>query len=124
MRRDDISGPAITWVAKDRQTNATCAPTKAAPGAGKRHLISGFLITVSGGAVAAAVQATISGPDGAASNTFTFEIPAATVPPTGIPFTFPAPVVCAENTAASLSIPALGASIVANAQLFGSTTTV
>jgi|SRR5215467_4771062 len=94
------------------QTNATATATLPAV-ANKTNFVTGFDIS-SSGTIAAAVAATLTG---AGSGTMTYQIN--TTPAfSSVQFSHPIPAT-ALNTAITLSVPALGASGVGSANIYG-----
>lgn len=104
--------------AEDTETNASAAATLAGFTAdkGNQLLVEGFIISASG-APAAAVQATLAGPD---TGTMHINIPAAAFAPIVVMFPQGKSLRVTPGSNAVLTVPALGAGIVCTATLFGS----
>lgn len=104
-------------IATDRDTNAEVVATATAPtGNTVRAAVAIFGLLITSSAVpAAAVEATLT--DG--TTTMKINVPA-TVFPHGIVVMFPNghPFVAAAGQAVTLTVPALGASVICNASLF------
>lgn len=102
------------WAVSASQTNATATATKAAV-ANARHYITSITISASA-APATAVQATMAG---GGACICPLEIPAASFSPVSI--NFDPPLRGDINTAANISLPALGASVTGTVVIRGYT---
>ncbi len=116
-----VTKPEPSWtVTATSGANAAAAATKAAPGAGYRHVITGYVVVVRAADVGAdaLVQAksgtTVLLTDGLGLGDLRG---ARVIGP-------PAPIYCAENEAASLAVGAAGAGAIAELTLTGYTEAV
>jgi hypothetical protein len=102
------------WAVTATATNLAAVATKSAI-AKQRHYISGVAFSASG-TVAAAVAVLVQ--DGS-TTLVTVEVPATALAP--VVMTFPKPLECSVNSAAQLTVPALGSGIVGAANIWGYT---
>jgi hypothetical protein len=115
---NDVAFRAADYFESGSATNAAATATRAAPGAGRRHVLTGVLITMSaaptaGGAVTLTGAKAIGGPTGTTLHT----IAAGGV----LDITLPIRLECEVNTALSIALPALGVGVVGSVTLFGFT---